>query len=83
MYKGGGDTMNTKAFEIIKEEAARYFMPVKKVLSKSRRKTLVIVRKAIIERCRTELNMSMPEIADELGYADHTSVFHHLHKKAQ
>jgi len=75
--------MSLSAYEIIREEAARYRVPVQKVLSKCRKKTLVATRVSIINRCRVELNMSMPEIADELGYADHTSVFHHLHKEKE
>lgn len=64
--------------EIILEVASSHGILVSKLLSKSRKRMLVTARKEAIRRVYEETDLSATEVAELFGYADHTTVLHHL-----
>ena len=65
----------------IVDRTARYFsVPVEDLLSPKRDKGIVYPRQIAMYMLRSELHMSFPKIANELGRKDHTTAIHSVEK---
>ena len=65
----------------IVERTARYFsVPMEDILSPKRDKDIVYPRQMAMYMLRSELHMSFPKIARELGRKDHTTAIHSVDK---
>lgn len=65
----------------IVERTARYFsVPLDDLLSPKRDKDIVYPRQIAMYMLRSELHMSFPKIANELGRKDHTTAIHSVEK---
>ena len=65
----------------IVERTARYFsVPMEDILSPKRDKDIVYPRQIAMYMLRSELHMSFPKIAAELGRKDHTTAIHSVEK---
>jgi chromosomal replication initiator protein len=65
----------------IVERTARYFsVPMDELLSPKRDKEIVYPRQIAMYMLRSELHMSFPKIAAELGRKDHTTAIHSVEK---
>jgi chromosomal replication initiator protein len=63
------------------ERTARYFsIPMEDILSPKRDKDIVYPRQIAMYMLRSELHMSFPKIATELGRKDHTTAIHSVEK---
>jgi len=63
------------------ERTARYFsIPMEDILSPKRDKDIVYPRQIAMYMLRSELHMSFPKIATELGRKDHTTAIHSVDK---
>lgn len=63
------------------ERTARYFsVPMEDILSPKRDKDIVYPRQIAMYMLRSELHMSFPKIANELGRKDHTTAIHSVDK---
>jgi len=61
----------------IVERTARYFsVPIEDIMSPKRDKDIVFPRQVAMYMLRSELHMSFPKIAVELGRKDHTTAIH-------
>jgi chromosomal replication initiator protein len=65
----------------IVERTARYFqIPMDDILSPKRDKDIVVPRQVAMYMLRSELHISFPKIARELGRKDHTTAIHSVEK---
>ena len=65
----------------IVERTARYFsIPLEDIMSPKRDKEIVYPRQIAMYMLRSELHMSFPKIAHELGRKDHTTAIHSIEK---
>jgi chromosomal replication initiator protein len=65
----------------IVERTARYFsVSIEEILSPKRDKNIVYPRQIAMYMLRSELHMSFPKIATELGRKDHTTAIHSVEK---
>ena len=63
------------------ERCARHFqVPVEDLLSPKRDKDIVVPRQIAMYMMRSELHLSFPKIAKELGRKDHTTAIHSVQK---
>ena len=63
------------------EKTARYFdISLEDIRSPKRDKTIAMPRQVAMYLMRTELNISFPKIAEELGRKDHTTAMHSVSK---
>lgn len=63
------------------ERCARYFqVPIEDVLGPKRDKDIVVPRQVAMYMLRSELHLSFPKIARELGRKDHTTAIHSVEK---
>ena len=63
------------------ERCARHFqVPVEDLLSPKRDKDIVVPRQVAMYMMRSELHLSFPKIAKELGRKDHTTAIHSVQK---
>lgn len=63
------------------EKTARYFqIPLEDIMSPKRDKDIVVPRQVAMYMLRSELHMSFPKIAHELGRKDHTTAIHSIEK---
>lgn len=66
------------------ERTARYFqISVDEILGPKRDKDIVVPRQIAMYMLRSELHMSFPKIAHELGRKDHTTAIHSVEKIAK
>lgn len=66
------------------ERTARYFqISVNEILGPKRDKDIVVPRQIAMYMLRSELHMSFPKIAHELGRKDHTTAIHSVEKIAK
>jgi chromosomal replication initiator protein len=63
------------------ERTARYFqIPMEDILGPKRDKDIVVPRQVAMYMLRSELHLSFPKIARELGRKDHTTAIHSIEK---
>ena len=63
------------------EKTARYFqIPVEDIMGPKRDKDIVVPRQIAMYILRSELHLSFPKIARELGRKDHTTAIHSIDK---
>ena len=63
------------------EKTAKYFgIDVKDICSSRRDKFIIVPRQIAMYLLRSELKMSFPKIAQELGRKDHTTAMHSVEK---
>ena len=63
------------------DKTARYFqLKVDEICSSKRDKHIVVPRQIAMYLLRSELHLSFPKIATELGRKDHTTAIHSVHK---
>lgn len=66
---------------IIIERTAKYFhVPMEDILGPKRDKDIVVPRQIAMYMLRSELHLSFPKIARELGRKDHTTAIHSVEK---
>jgi chromosomal replication initiator protein len=67
--------------KIIVERTAQHFdVPVSDIISPKRDKAIVVPRQLAMYLLRSELHLSFPKIASELGRKDHTTAIHSVDK---
>lgn len=65
----------------IVERTAKYFqVPIEDILGPKRDKDIVVPRQVAMYMLRSELHLSFPKIARELGRKDHTTAIHSVEK---
>lgn len=63
------------------EKTAKYFqLPLEEILGPKRDKDIVVPRQIAMYLLRSELHLSFPKIARELGRKDHTTAIHSVEK---
>jgi chromosomal replication initiator protein len=66
------------------ERTARHFqIPLEDMLGPKRDKDIVVPRQVAMYMLRSELHLSFPKIAHELGRKDHTTAIHSVEKIEQ
>lgn len=68
------------AKQIIERTARHYQIPVEDILGPKRDKDIVVPRQVAMYILRSELHLSFPKIARELGRKDHTTAIHSVEK---
>lgn len=67
--------------KVIVEKTAQHFdVPVSDIVSPKRDKSIVVPRQLAMYLLRSELHLSFPKIASELGRKDHTTAIHSVDK---
>jgi chromosomal replication initiator protein len=79
---GGGRSrpkhLNARA--IIERTARHFQLPMEEILGPKRDKDIVVPRQIAMYMLRSELHLSFPKIARELGRKDHTTAIHSVDK---
>jgi len=78
--KKGGDSMLRDISGILYEEARLFGTSIKKILGRSRRKTVVAARRSAIRQCRKYTELSLSELGDAFGGRDHATISHYINK---
>lgn len=68
------------AKQIIERTAKHFHVPLEDMLGPKRDKDIVVPRQVAMYILRTELHLSFPKIAKELGRKDHTTAIHSVEK---
>ena len=68
------------ARQIIERTARHYQIPMEDILGPKRDKDIVVPRQVAMYILRSELHLSFPKIARELGRKDHTTAIHSVGK---
>lgn len=68
------------AKQIIERTARHYQIPMEDILGPKRDKDIVVPRQVAMYMLRSELHLSFPKIAHELGRKDHTTAIHSVEK---
>jgi chromosomal replication initiator protein len=68
------------AKQIIERTARHFHIPVEEMLGPKRDKDIVVPRQVAMYMLRSELHLSFPKIARELGRKDHTTAIHSVEK---
>ena len=79
----GGDKTRPRhvnAKQIIERTAKHFQVPLEDILGPKRDKDIVVPRQIAMYMLRSELHLSFPKIARELGRKDHTTAIHSVHK---
>ena len=76
--KKGGDIMPQNIKGILYEEARLFGTSIKKILGRSRKKSIVAARRSAIRQCRKFTVMSLSEIGEAFGGRDHTTILHYI-----
>jgi chromosomal replication initiator protein len=71
---------HVSAKQIIEKTAKHYSINVEEILSPKRDKDIVVPRQVAMYLLRSELHLSFPKIARELGRKDHTTAIHSVDK---
>jgi len=66
--------------QIIDKTAKHFQLPVEEICSQKRDKHIVVPRQIAMYLLRSELHLSFPKIAAELGRKDHTTAIHSIEK---
>lgn len=79
---GGAKTRpkHLSAKQIIERTARHFHIPVEEMLGPKRDKDIVVPRQVAMYMLRSELHLSFPKIARELGRKDHTTAIHSVEK---
>ncbi|HEV2402943.1 MAG TPA: chromosomal replication initiator protein DnaA [Candidatus Saccharimonadales bacterium] len=68
------------ARQIIERTARHFQIPMEDILGPKRDKDIVVPRQVAMYMLRSELHLSFPKIAKELGRKDHTTAMHSIEK---
>jgi chromosomal replication initiator protein len=68
------------AKQIIERTAKHFQIPLEDILGPKRDKDIVVPRQVAMYMLRSELHLSFPKIARELGRKDHTTAIHSVEK---
>ena len=68
------------AKQIIERTARHFQVPIEDILGPKRDKDIVVPRQVAMYMLRSELHLSFPKIAHELGRKDHTTAIHSVEK---
>ncbi|HEY5805864.1 MAG TPA: chromosomal replication initiator protein DnaA [Candidatus Saccharimonadales bacterium] len=68
------------ARQIIERTARHFQVPIEDILGPKRDKDIVVPRQVAMYMLRSELHLSFPKIAKELGRKDHTTAIHSIEK---
>jgi chromosomal replication initiator protein len=68
------------AKQIIERTAKHFQIPMEDILGPKRDKDIVVPRQIAMYILRSELHLSFPKIARELGRKDHTTAIHSVEK---
>lgn len=68
------------AKQIIERTARHFQVPIEDILGPKRDKDIVVPRQVAMYMLRSELHLSFPKIARELGRKDHTTAIHSVEK---
>ena len=68
------------AKQIIEKTARHFQVPVEDIMGPKRDKDIVVPRQVAMYMLRSELHLSFPKIARELGRKDHTTAIHSVEK---
>lgn len=68
------------AKQIIERTARHFQVPIEDILGPKRDKDIVVPRQVAMYMLRSELHLSFPKIAKELGRKDHTTAIHSVEK---
>jgi chromosomal replication initiator protein len=68
------------AKQIIERTAKHFQIPLEDILGPKRDKDIVVPRQIAMYMLRSELHLSFPKIARELGRKDHTTAIHSVEK---
>jgi chromosomal replication initiator protein len=68
------------AKQIIDKTARHFQIEIKEICSSKRDKHIVVPRQVAMYLLRSELHLSFPKIAQELGRKDHTTAIHSVEK---
>jgi chromosomal replication initiator protein len=68
------------AKQIIEKTARHFQIPIEDILGPKRDKDIVVPRQVAMYMLRSELHLSFPKIAHELGRKDHTTAIHSVDK---
>lgn len=79
---GSGQTRpkHISARQIIERTARHFQIPIEDILGPKRDKDIVVPRQVAMYILRSELHLSFPKIARELGRKDHTTAIHSIEK---
>jgi chromosomal replication initiator protein len=68
------------ARQIVERTARHFQLPIEDILGPKRDKDIVVPRQIAMYMLRSELHLSFPKIARELGRKDHTTAIHSIEK---
>lgn len=71
---------HVSARQIIERTARHFQIPIEDILGPKRDKDIVVPRQVAMYILRSELHLSFPKIAHELGRKDHTTAIHSVEK---
>jgi chromosomal replication initiator protein len=71
---------HVSAKQIIERTARHFQIPLEEILGPKRDKDIVVPRQVAMYMLRSELHLSFPKIARELGRKDHTTAIHSVDK---
>jgi chromosomal replication initiator protein len=79
---GAGQTRpkHISAKQIIERTARHFQIPLEDIMGPKRDKDIVVPRQVAMYMLRSELHLSFPKIARELGRKDHTTAIHSVEK---
>lgn len=71
---------HVSARQIVERTARHFQLPIEDILGPKRDKDIVVPRQIAMYMLRSELHLSFPKIAHELGRKDHTTAIHSIEK---
>ncbi|MEZ6330398.1 MAG: helix-turn-helix domain-containing protein [Candidatus Saccharimonadales bacterium] len=71
---------HVSAKQIVERTAKQFQIGIDEILSPKRDKDIVVPRQVAMYLLRSELHLSFPKIAHELGRKDHTTAIHSVEK---
>ncbi len=79
---GGGKSRpkHISAKQVVERTARHFQVPMEEILGPKRDKDIVVPRQVAMYMLRSELHLSFPKIARELGRKDHTTAIHSVEK---
>jgi chromosomal replication initiator protein len=80
MGSTGARPKHISARQIIERTARHFQIPIEDILGPKRDKDIVVPRQVAMYMLRSELHLSFPKIAKELGRKDHTTAIHSIEK---
>jgi chromosomal replication initiator protein len=81
MFEGTrGRPKHLSSRHIIERTAKHFHITIEEILGPKRDKDIVVPRQIAMYMLRSELHLSFPKIAHELGRKDHTTAIHSIEK---